>query len=56
MRKIADFIMMVIRDLIGLAGFALISYGAWLTYKPAGFIVAGVLLSGIAYLIARSEQ
>jgi hypothetical protein len=28
----------------GLAGLALISYGAWLAYRPAGFVVAGALL------------
>lgn len=28
----------------GLAGLALISYGAWLAYRPAGFVIAGVLL------------
>lgn len=25
-------------------GLLLISYGAWLAYRPAGFVVAGVLL------------
>lgn len=28
----------------GLAGLLLISYGAWLAYPPAGFVIAGVLL------------
>jgi hypothetical protein len=28
----------------GLAALVLISYGAWLAYRPAGFVVAGVLL------------
>jgi hypothetical protein len=38
----------VARDLVGLGGAGLISYGAWLMYPPAGFIVAGVLiLAGI---------
>ena len=31
-------------DLAGIAGAALLSYGAWLVYRPAGFIVAGALL------------
>ncbi len=31
-------------DLTTLAGCGLISYGAWLTYRPAGFIVAGLVL------------
>lgn len=33
-----------VRDLLGLAGIALMSYGAWLIYQPAGFITAGVTL------------
>ncbi|YCK35163.1 hypothetical protein ACNF49_14070 [Actinomadura sp. ATCC 39365] len=28
----------------GLAGLGLVSYGAWLWWRPAGFIAAGVLL------------
>lgn len=31
-------------DAAGLAGVASISYGAWLIYVPAGFIVGGALL------------
>jgi membrane-bound ClpP family serine protease len=31
-------------DSAGVAGAALIAYGAWLIYAPAGFISAGVLL------------
>ena len=31
----------VVRAAPGLGGLALISYGAWLAYHPAGFIVAG---------------
>lgn len=30
-----------------LAGGGLLTYGAYLTYAPAGFIVAGLLLLGI---------
>lgn len=28
----------------GLAGVLLVSYGCWLAYEPAGFVVGGVLL------------
>jgi hypothetical protein len=28
----------------GLIGLALLSYGAWMAFQPAGFIVPGVLL------------
>lgn len=28
----------------GLGGLVLVSYGAWLAWRPAGFLAAGVLL------------
>ena len=34
----------MLRDVVGLCGACLVSYGAWLIYPPAGFIVGGVLL------------
>lgn len=36
-------------DLLMVAGAALVSYGAWLAWQPAGFIVAGalVLMAGL---------
>lgn len=33
-----------VRDAAGLAGAASVSYGAWLIYEPAGFIVGGLLV------------
>ena len=36
-----------------LAGGALLSYGAWLAYKPAGFIVGGALLIAGSVLNSR---
>jgi hypothetical protein len=35
---------------VALAGVALISYGAWLVYVPAGFITCGAMLLGSAVL------
>lgn len=32
------------RALPGLAGLGLVSYGAWLAWQPAGFVMAGVLI------------
>lgn len=40
-------------DLFGLTGVCLFSYGAWLAWQPAGFIVGGALLMGAAILGAR---
>ncbi|WP_164903250.1 hypothetical protein [Rhizobium leguminosarum] len=36
------------RDAVGVSAVASISYGAWLIYPPAGFIVGGlIILSGV---------
>ncbi|MGY1498548.1 hypothetical protein ACW4TU_18445 [Streptomyces sp. QTS52] len=32
------------RVLPGVAGLGLVSYGAWLAWRPAGFLTAGVLV------------
>ncbi|WP_319798315.1 hypothetical protein [Nitrobacter sp.] len=34
----------ITRDIFGLAGAASVSYGAWMIYPPAGFIVGGALM------------
>jgi hypothetical protein len=39
-------------NVLGLAGVALIAYGAWLIYQPAGFITGGVLLLAPSLLLA----
>lgn len=39
----------------GLVALALISYGAWLAYPPAGFVVAGALLLADRLLDERKE-
>lgn len=44
----------VLRDTAGLGAVGLISYGSWLVYEPAGFIVAGVMLLAGSLLTARS--
>lgn len=45
----------LIRDGAGLSGVALIAYGAWLVYEPAGFIVAGTLLVAGALLAGGAK-
>lgn len=42
-------------DVAGLAGVGLLSFGSWLVYRPAGFIVAGALLLTLAVLTARAN-
>ena len=44
MRTIAGAAPGLVRDLAGLCGVGLVSYGAWTVYPPAGFITAGILL------------
>ena len=34
----------LLRDVAGLAAVAMISYGTWLVYEPAGYIVTGILI------------
>jgi hypothetical protein len=45
----------LLQDVSGVAGIALVSYGAWLTYQPAGFIVGGAFLLAVAWLSASKE-
>lgn len=40
-------------DAAGLAGAGLITYGAGLVYRPAGFIVGGLFLLAGAWMFAR---
>jgi hypothetical protein len=42
--RVSGALLDLLRELAGLAAIALIAYGAWLIYEPAGFITAGVLL------------
>lgn len=44
----------VLRDFCGLVGAALIAWGAYEIYRPAGFIAAGVLLLSAATMAARA--
>lgn len=41
-------------ETVGLAGAGLVSYGAWLVFEPAGFIVGGVFLLAAAWLLGAS--
>jgi hypothetical protein len=46
------------RDLVGMAGAALVAYGCWQVYQPAGFIAGGaMLIAGVAYsALAKGEK
>jgi hypothetical protein len=53
--KLFDVLPGIARDLAGLVGVALMVYGAWLIYPPAGYITAGLLLLVGSLLAARAE-
>ena len=55
-RTIAGVVPGLVRDLAGLCGVGLVSYGAWLIYPPAGFIVGGFLLILGALLLALGNR
>ncbi len=44
-----------LRDLAGLAAVAAISFGAWLAWPPAGFMVGGALVLAGVLLTARQD-
>ena len=56
LRTIAGAVPGLARDLAGLCGVGLVSYGAWLIYTPAGFITAGILLIVGALLISLGSR
>ena len=51
MKKIFKFLRGVLNDLCFLGGGALVSWGAWEIYRPAGIIAAGAVLVAFALLI-----
>jgi len=52
---LANTVPALVRDIAGVAGVALVSYGAWLAWQPAGFMVGGALLIAGALLTASDE-
>lgn len=55
-KPLKSFVMRCIDDLLYIAGGALLSYGAYETFRPAGFVVAGLLLIGMGLLAARDME
>ena len=56
LRALAAYAPAAPRDIAGVAGAALLCYGAWLAYKPLGFIIAGALLLAAAWRLSRSAE
>lgn len=44
-----------IPDVLLVAGAGSVSYGAWLAWEPAGFLVAGLLALVAGVKLARAE-
>lgn len=46
-------ILMILAPFIGVLGVALLSYGAWLVFPPAGFITAGTLCLFWSWIVSK---
>lgn len=44
-----------VSNAVAVAGAVLVSRGAWAIYAPAGLIVAGLFLIGLAWLLTRAD-
>jgi len=55
-RSVAMAVPGLVRDLAGLSGVGLVSYGAWLIYPPAGFITGGCMLIVGVLLVALGNR
>ena len=51
MRKM---LLSILPDVLMIIGAASISFGAWLAYQPAGFVVAGAMAIAAGINIARA--
>lgn len=45
---------LMVREGLGLAGAGAVIYGTGLIYPPAGWILAGLMAMGVAFLLARA--
>jgi hypothetical protein len=48
--------LVIVRDVAGLAGAALLSYGVWLIYQPAAYIAAGAMIIAAVCMLARKDR
>lgn len=51
--KILKSVFKMADDILLLIGIALITYGVFLIYPPAGFMVLGFSFLGMAFLVAK---
>ncbi len=53
--KIMDRLKSAQPDALMVAGACAVSYGIWMIYPPAGFVVGGVFLLVAGWLLAKAE-
>jgi hypothetical protein len=56
MQKIGIFIKELARDLIILAGFCAFTYGIWLIFEPAAYIIGGAVAVWLAIPIRKKGK
>lgn len=54
-KKINDFILKFLDDILLIIGAAFISYGIFKIYYPLGFITVGIACLGYAFLFAKNK-
>ena len=54
-QKVSGIASYSFEHLMFLGGLAMIAYGAWLMYKPAGFIVGGWFMVKVAFLVSAER-
>jgi len=54
--KAREFTPGTIEHLLFVAGLAVITYGAWLIYKPLGFVAGGWFMVKLAYAMAVERK
>jgi len=56
MARLAKNLLAVARDVAGLGGLGAITYGTWLIYHPAGYIVGGLFAVTGTVLLTFLDQ
>lgn len=56
LKKLHKAITLIADDVLLLAGVFFIAYGVFAIYVPAGYIVMGISLLGLAYMLAQRKD
>jgi hypothetical protein len=52
---VKKFLFQILDILLLFPGMALISYGVYQIYRPAGFIMSGLCLAALAFFVAKKQ-